>query len=257
MSALFLGNIPQITIDSDDADINIPATTVTGPEDWDGIIEAPTVTTVTLPETSGETKTLSTAIEIGFADAKLSFDKAVRILLPNQAGKRAGYIRTGIIFTEITNTCVADNQATGDALAVDGDCKIDVGEDLVIWTKHFTIFATYSQTTNSSSGGGGGGRRRTTSAPALSETSAPSEILGAEKFVFTLFLKIGPPYNIVVKGAEVLELQKLLNTAGYGILIVDGKFGPKTKEALIKFQLANGLKGDGIVGPLTRAELNK
>jgi hypothetical protein len=33
----------------------------------------------------------------------------------------------------------------------DGDCKIDAanGLDLVIWTKHFTKFATYTQTTNS------------------------------------------------------------------------------------------------------------
>lgn len=145
------GIIPQITINSSDASIEIPAsTTVTSTDSaWDGVIAAPTVTTVTLPETSGETKTLSTAIEIGFASAKLSFDKAVRILLPGQAGKRAGYVRTGTDFTEITNTCAADTQASGDALAADGDCKVDVGADLVIWTKHFTKFASYTQTTNS------------------------------------------------------------------------------------------------------------
>lgn len=147
------GTLPKITIDSEKADIIIPASTVVTSADttWNGVIAAPTVTTVTLPETSGQTKTLSTAIEVGFSGAKLSFDKAVRILLPNQAGKRVGYVRTGIEFTEITNTCSADNQATGDALAADGDCKIDVGSDLVIWTKHFTQFAAYTQTTSSTS----------------------------------------------------------------------------------------------------------
>lgn len=156
------GTLPRIDITSanaNNATVAISDSTLVTSADitWDGVIAAPTVTTVDLPVVSGETKTLSTAIEVGFTGAKLSFDKAVRILLPDQAGKRVGYIRTGTAFTEITSTCVADNQATGDALAVDGDCKIDVGSDLVIWTKHFTSFATYTQTTNSGGGGGGGG----------------------------------------------------------------------------------------------------
>ena len=45
--------------------------------------------------------------------------------------------------------CSADTQVAGDALAVDGECKIDSGADLVIRTKHFTSFATFSSTTNS------------------------------------------------------------------------------------------------------------
>jgi hypothetical protein len=156
------GVLPQIIINSANANntkIEISATTTITSADvsWDGVIAAPTITTVTLPETSGQTKTLSTAIEIGFTGAKLSFDKAVRILLPNQAGKRAGYVRTGTTFTEITAICAADNQTVNNALAIDGDCKIDVGSDLVIWTKHFTNFATYTQTTNAVGGGGGGG----------------------------------------------------------------------------------------------------
>jgi hypothetical protein len=146
------GVLPQITIESDNADIAIPGNTTVTSEDtsWDGVITAPTITTVTLPETAGETKTLSTAIEIGFSGAKLSFDKAVRILLPGQTGKKAGYVRTGIAFTEITNLCVSpDNQAAIDADLVGPkeDCKIDVGADMVIWTKHFTKFATYTQAT--------------------------------------------------------------------------------------------------------------
>ena len=172
------GNVPQISINSDAADITIPATTVTGPVDWNGVIAAPTVTTVTLPVTAGETTTLGTAIEIGFASAKLSFDNAVRILLPGQAGKRAGYSRPGTDFTEITSTCAADSQAAGDALATDGECKIDVGGDLVIWTKHFTKFASYTQTTSGgsggTSGGGGGGGTSPASAPTCNDTQPGS-----------------------------------------------------------------------------------
>jgi len=158
------GTIPQITINSDDADIEIPGSTTVTSEDptWNGVIAAPTATTVTLPDVSGEDETLGAAIEIGFASTKLSFDKAVRILLPGQSGKRVIYTRDGgVTHTEITTVCAADNQATGDALAADGDCKISVGSDMVVWTKHFTTFATYTSTATSapatSSGGGGGG----------------------------------------------------------------------------------------------------
>ena len=183
------GTIPQTTIGSASADISIPAsTTVTSADSsWNGVIAAPTVTTVTLPDTSGVTKTLSTAIEVGFTGAKLSFDKAVRILLPGQAGKRAGYVRTGITFTEITNACAADNQAIGDALAADGDCKIDVGSDLVIWTKHFTSFAAYTQTTNPapSDGGGGGAPPPAASAPTASFSSSSTSITAGESVTLT------------------------------------------------------------------------
>ena len=83
------------------------------------------------------------------------------------------------------------------------------------------------------------------------------EVLGEEKFVFTLFLKKGPPYNLSVQGNEVMELQKLLNSLGFGPLAVDGKYGPLTEAAVKAFQAAHPpLVVDGIVGPLTRAVLN-
>jgi hypothetical protein len=40
----------------------------------------------------------------------------------------------------------SDTQTAGDILAAGGTGKIDVGSDLVIWTKHFTKFITYTQT---------------------------------------------------------------------------------------------------------------
>ena len=36
----------------------------------------------------------------------------------------------------------------------------------------------------------------------------------------------------------------------------DGKFGPTTKASLIKWQLAHGLVGDGVLGPKTKAKMN-
>jgi len=79
----------------------------------------------------------------------------------------------------------------------------------------------------------------------------------SSSYTFTKTLK----YKMIDN--EVKELQKYLNThnylvatTGYGSLNNETTyFGKKTKAAVIKFQLANGLVGDGVVGPKTKAEL--
>lgn len=83
------------------------------------------------------------------------------------------------------------------------------------------------------------------------EESKAGKVLGAEKYNFTLNLGYGSI------GEEVKELQKFLNEKGFESGKEDSIFGPITKAAVMRFQIANGLKGDGIVGPLTRAALNK
>jgi len=51
-------------------------------------------------------------------------------------------------------------------------------------------------------------------------------------------------------GGGVRELQTGLNKLGNS-LSVDGRFGPMTEEAVLKFQQEQGLEADGIVGPAT------
>ncbi len=51
------------------------------------------------------------------------------------------------------------------------------------------------------------------------------------------------------------KLQQALKAAGFYKGTVDGKLGNGTKSAIIKFQKANGLKADGIVGEKTWSEL--
>ncbi len=53
------------------------------------------------------------------------------------------------------------------------------------------------------------------------------------------------------KGEDVRQLQLLLQ------ITADGEFGPKTKEAVRKFQEDNGLVADGIAGPKVMALLAK
>jgi hypothetical protein len=53
------------------------------------------------------------------------------------------------------------------------------------------------------------------------------------------------------RGGCVNELQKQLHAN----LSNDGKFGPKTKQAVVDFQKSRGLTPDGIVGPETKLAL--
>lgn len=57
------------------------------------------------------------------------------------------------------------------------------------------------------------------------------------------------------KGGYVSTLQTALNSNGAD-LNVDGKFGWRTKRAVVNYQAENGLQVDGVVGPETRGALN-
>jgi len=149
------------------------------------------------------------------------------------------------------NEGVATVDSAGLVTAVaPGAANITASEDTVT-SAVVGITVTAPVKKHHSGGGGGGGGGTTLVSSATTAPEPVGQVLGAEKFIFTLFLKQGS------FGNEVMELQKFLNASGYGTLVLDGKFGPKTNAAVIKFQIANGLVGDGLVGPKTRAVLNK
>jgi uncharacterized repeat protein (TIGR02059 family) len=85
-----------------------------------------------------------------------------------------------------------------------------------------------------------------------------SMVTSTTKFIFSKTLKY------LTTDSDVKELQKFLNNHGYQLTTTGvgspgnetTKFGSLTKKAVIKFQLANNLVGDGIVGPKTNAVLN-
>lgn len=54
-------------------------------------------------------------------------------------------------------------------------------------------------------------------------------------------------------GPEVEDLQRRLMATGIDPGPVDGLFGPKTEEAVRRFQQQNDLQVDGIAGPDTMA----
>ncbi len=58
-------------------------------------------------------------------------------------------------------------------------------------------------------------------------------------------------------GPEVEELQRALLRKGINPGPADGVFGPKTEEAVRRFQERAGLESDGIAGPKTMAALEE
>lgn len=58
-----------------------------------------------------------------------------------------------------------------------------------------------------------------------------------------------------MQGDDVAQLQHDLNDFGFN-LVTDGKFGGKTEEALMHFQMNNGLDADGKAGPKTQDKID-
>lgn len=142
--------VPQTTINTQNANVQIQGgTTITASSSsWNGVVNAPTVQTaasVSIPTPTGQSTLVGTVINVGASDdISLTFDKAVRLLISGQAGKLVGFVRGGN-FTQITDVCSADTQDAGNALPASGNCYINVGNDMAVWTKHFTEFVTYTR----------------------------------------------------------------------------------------------------------------
>lgn len=58
-------------------------------------------------------------------------------------------------------------------------------------------------------------------------------------------------------GSQVKALQQALATLGFSAGKPDGDYGPATKVAVERFQVAKGLAEDGVVGPATLAALQR
>ena len=128
--------------------VEIPlGTIIQGNDDWNGLITLPTI-----KGNDGKNITNGNAelvIEVGSENVKLTFDKAVKITLPGQTGKKAGYIFNEA-FTEITE-CTSSDLSDPDTLVAEGDCFTNLGADMIIWTKHFTEFVSYTPTSSGTS----------------------------------------------------------------------------------------------------------
>jgi hypothetical protein len=247
------GSIPQITINSSAVNVEIPASTITSEDaDWDGVLNLPTIVSAPSIETDeGTTATAVTAIEVGAGDTELTFNEPVKLTFSGQAGNSVGWSRAGD-FTAITDVCDPETPPSLD----DGeDCKIASGADLVVWTKHFTTFVTYTQSSaaEQSSSARIGGQFAPSATIATTEvptaTVQAGEVLGAA-------LLFPSPMGIGYRGQEVLDLQVRLQAEGYFKANPTGYFGSITRAAVKAYQQMHGISATGFVGPLTLASLN-
>lgn len=154
---------------------------------------------------------------------------------------------SGVVTTAVaSNVSIENNTFTGPIRNLDTTTSVVDLTPVVVVTPSTRVI-----------GGGGGGSSRPTTTPVVTtpEVTTPTapvgQVLGETTYNFTTLMKVGTRSN------EVKELQKFLNAGNFGVLAVDGVFGPMTKAAVMAFQRANLLVADGIVGPMTRAALNK
>ena len=138
--------------------------TLTGPPDWDGVVDLPRFVDLH----ASPSGTVTSSIYVGLEGARLDFDKPVRISFYDRAGHAAAFEEGGH-HTVIDTACAADEAGAVEAqLGGTGECRIDAGQDLAVWTYHMTRFYTLLMTPTIEEptepepaqirrGGGGGG----------------------------------------------------------------------------------------------------
>lgn len=154
------------------------------------------------------------------------------------------------------------------------DCSVDVSLNVITCNApHFSVFAIFGTppVTQSSRGGGS-----STSVPtrvknllAMGKATEAQALKDQYPQYFSQTTSLGSTSSvrdleIGMTGEDVLALQKFLNANGYILTTVGAGspgnetklFGSLTKQAVIKFQIANGVKPSvGYFGPVTRAKV--
>ncbi|MBI5872982.1 MAG: peptidoglycan-binding protein [Candidatus Omnitrophica bacterium] len=87
--------------------------------------------------------------------------------------------------------------------------------------------------------------------PANEETAAAQANIVVNKDTAPLVEQVAVETTAVSDSADDISVQKALKNAGLYEGEVDGKIGPRTKEAIKEFQRKNNLVDDGKVGPKT------
>ena len=138
----------QITLDSTVADVVLPSSVQisSAAGTWTGELTAPTPKTIT-----SLIFTPTVSVEFGNPNGRLSFSAPVKIILPGAAGSDG--LITEFDGTEILISTTCDDLTNPTNVGTTA-CKIDSGDDLVIWTKTASTFSAGSNGVVVTSNGG-------------------------------------------------------------------------------------------------------
>ena len=148
VTATFPNNLEMnVVFDGISADLHLKNDTeITGPPDWDGVVNLPVFTVVNVPtvQDPDTAQEITSVLHVGLDEDMLVFDKPVSITFGERAAQdvffREGGGQEQVL---IHTTCDANDEASVSAqLNGIGECRIDVGVDLIVWTYHFTDFIT-------------------------------------------------------------------------------------------------------------------
>jgi len=145
--------IPELMLTTDETIVSFTNNTaITGLSGTDEIIsfQLSTKTPTGFDSIDGE------IIEFGSPDLDVTFNQPVRITLFEQGGPTPFYINTGNETYLIVTQCDSDDFDAVNTQLDNNECYLVEGDDLVIWTTHFTAFGSGTQsvtTTEKKSGG--------------------------------------------------------------------------------------------------------
>ena len=121
-------------------------------DDWAGTITVPSVSTAAPPSPDNDVTGL--VFSVGDGNTRLTFDQAVRLLLPGQAGQDGAFFSgedadglvvsrplTECSFVPVNQDNANTNLEAGTALE---SCFTRAGSDMIIWTTHFSSFGSFS-----------------------------------------------------------------------------------------------------------------
>ena len=141
--------LPLVEVNSDKVNITIPQGTVVS---GSNTIQLPEVIDSPSIEVH-EAQAVDLVIKVGSDSETITFTKPVRLVLKGQAAKSAGFIDERDNFKVIAkleslkgliSDADADDVDTALSNAKVGEGAVTSGNDLIIWTKHFTEFIAYT-----------------------------------------------------------------------------------------------------------------
>lgn len=101
-----------------------------------------TINNRVIPPVADRGVSISRIIKIGSDYSRLNFSIPVRLVFKGETDKLVGFSENSVEFTYISEQCESENNFSN-AIS-NGECYYDDGNNLIIWTTHFTEFATFN-----------------------------------------------------------------------------------------------------------------